>query len=61
MDFTFYMAVVKRSSIDDDPHDDTTENEFPKMYLRVQNLIDFDSFVITHGPFTHVDGIGKII
>ncbi|XP_026466667.1 mediator of RNA polymerase II transcription subunit 14 isoform X2 [Ctenocephalides felis] len=55
MDFIFHMAVVKHSSIDDDPHDETIETEFPKMYLRVQNLIDFDSFVITHGPFTHVD------
>ena len=25
------------------------------MYLKVQSLIEFDTFVITHGPFTSVD------
>ncbi|XP_066584073.1 mediator of RNA polymerase II transcription subunit 14 isoform X2 [Prorops nasuta] len=52
---SFYMAVVKHSSIEDDPHDDSIEAEIPKMYLKVQTLIEFDTFVITHGPFTSVD------
>lgn len=30
------------------------------MYLKVQSLIEFDTFVITHGPFTSVDS-GKYI
>ncbi|XP_063244367.1 mediator of RNA polymerase II transcription subunit 14 isoform X2 [Bacillus rossius redtenbacheri] len=51
----FYLAVVKHSSIEDNPHDDTIETEIPKMYLKVLTLIEFDSFVITHGPFTSVD------
>lgn len=51
----FYLAVVKHSSIEDDPHDDSIETEIPKMYLKVQSLIEFDTFVITHGPFTSVD------
>nr|XP_024219259.1 mediator of RNA polymerase II transcription subunit 14 [Halyomorpha halys] len=55
MDYTFYLAVVKQSSIEDDPHDDTIETEIPKMYLKVLTLIEFDSFVTTHGPFTPVD------
>ncbi|XP_043274195.1 mediator of RNA polymerase II transcription subunit 14 isoform X2 [Venturia canescens] len=52
---SFYLAVVKHSSIEDDPHDETIETEIPKMYLKVQSLIEFDTFVITHGPFTSVD------
>lgn len=46
---------MKHSSIEDDPHDDSIETEIPKMYLKVQSLIEFDTFVITHGPFTNVD------
>lgn len=52
---SFYMAVVKHSSIEGDPHDDSIEAEIPKMYLKVQSLIEFDTFVTTHGPFTSVD------
>ncbi|XP_032682223.1 mediator of RNA polymerase II transcription subunit 14 isoform X1 [Odontomachus brunneus] len=52
---TFYLAVVKHSTVEDDLHDDNIETEIPKMYLKVQSLIEFDTFVITHGPFTSVD------
>ncbi|XP_058828466.1 mediator of RNA polymerase II transcription subunit 14 [Topomyia yanbarensis] len=32
------------------------ENDgIPKMYLRVESLIEFDTFVATHGPGTYVD------
>lgn len=55
IDCSFYLAVVKHSSIEDDPHDDSIETEIPKMYLKVLTLIEFDTFVITHGPFTSVD------
>ncbi|XP_034941406.1 mediator of RNA polymerase II transcription subunit 14 [Chelonus insularis] len=55
IEFSFYLAVVKPSSIEDDPHDESIETEIPKMYLKVQSLIEFDTFVITHGPFTSVD------
>lgn len=56
IDCFFYMAVVKHSSIEDNPNDDTIETEIPKVYLRVQTLIEFDTFVATHGPFTNIDG-----
>ncbi|KAL1123440.1 hypothetical protein AAG570_002520 [Ranatra chinensis] len=55
IDYQFYLAVVKQSSIEDDPHDDSIETEIPKMYLKVLTLIEFDTFVTTHGPFTSVD------
>lgn len=56
MECCFYLAVVKHSSIEDNPNDDSIETEIPKMYLKVQTLIEFDTFVTTHGPFTSVDG-----
>lgn len=56
VDCNFYLAVVKHSSIEDDPHDDAIESEIPKMYLKVLTLIEFDTFVTTHGPFTTIDG-----
>ncbi|KAG4074048.1 hypothetical protein HA402_014253 [Bradysia odoriphaga] len=55
MDYTFYLALVKPSSIDDNPNDDAIESDIPKMYFRVQNLIEFDTFAVTHGPGTYVD------
>ncbi|XP_020281468.1 mediator of RNA polymerase II transcription subunit 14 isoform X2 [Pseudomyrmex gracilis] len=55
IEYSFYLAVVKHSSIEDDPHDDSIETEIPKMYLKIQSLVEFDTFVITHGPFTSVD------
>ncbi|KAG8232290.1 hypothetical protein J437_LFUL011231 [Ladona fulva] len=28
----------------------------PKMFLKIQSIVEFDTFVVTHGPFTVVDG-----
>ena len=55
IDCQFFMAVVKQSSIEDNPEDDTIETEIPKMYLKVLSLIEFDSFVILHGPYTSIE------
>ncbi|CAH1119203.1 unnamed protein product [Phaedon cochleariae] len=57
IDCNFYLAVVKHSSIEDNPNDDTIETEIPKVYLKIQTLIEFDSFVTTHGPFTSISGM----
>ncbi|KAL1465599.1 hypothetical protein WDU94_005154 [Cyamophila willieti] len=55
MECHYYLIFVKHSSIEDDPNDDTIETDIPKVYLKVLTLIEFDTFVITHGPFTAVD------
>lgn len=57
MTFSFYLALIKHASIDDNPNDDTMETDTPKVYLKVQNLIEFDTFAATHGPGTYVDGL----
>lgn len=57
MDYVFYLANVKPSSVDSITNEESTVDvEFPKMYLKVMSLIEFDTFVITHGPGTYVDG-----
>ncbi|CAH1996692.1 unnamed protein product [Acanthoscelides obtectus] len=56
IDCAFYMTVVKHSSFEDNPDDDSIETEIPKVYLKIQTLIEFDTFVSTHGPFTSIDG-----
>lgn len=56
MEFVFYLAFVKHSSIEENPNDDSIETDIPKMYFKVQTLIEFDSFAVTHGPGTYVDG-----
>lgn len=56
MEFSFYLVFVKHSSIDDNPNDDSIETDTPKVYLKVQTLIEFDTFAATHGPGTYVDG-----
>lgn len=57
IEFSFYLAIVKMSSIEVDPTpgEETIENEITKMYLKVSTLIEFDTFVATHGPGTYVD------
>ncbi|XP_050305905.1 mediator of RNA polymerase II transcription subunit 14 [Anthonomus grandis grandis] len=56
IDCSFNMFVVKHASIDDNPKDETIETELPKVFFKVQTLIEFDTFVATHGPFTPIDG-----
>lgn len=65
MDFNFNLVYVRHASIDDSPSaaaaatatDDAghTESDIPKVYFRVQTLIEFDTFVTTHGPGTCMD------
>lgn len=56
MDFTFYLAQVKHSAVDESSTDDSIESDMPKVYFKVQNIITFDTFAATHGPGTYVDG-----
>ena len=56
--YTFQLVVVKPSSIDDNithiQHDDNIESEIPKIYLKVLTIIEFDTFLLTHGPYTSI-------
>ncbi|KAL1505868.1 hypothetical protein ABEB36_005326 [Hypothenemus hampei] len=56
IDCSFYMCVVKFVSIEDNHEDESVETEIRKAFLRVQTLIEFDTFVSTHGQFTTIDG-----
>lgn len=61
MEYTFYLVYVKHTSIEADGKPQTEEavlpeNEIPKLYLKVLSVIEFDTFVATHGAGTHVYG-----
>lgn len=64
MEYKFYLVYVKHTAIEDESTASTTaaaaaktETDIPKIYLRVQSLIEFDTFTATHGPGTIVDGM----
>lgn len=54
IEYKFYLANVKKSSIEDNPNDESIEVDIPKMYLKVLTLLTIEKFVATHGPFTSV-------
>lgn len=65
MEYKFYLVYVKHTAIEDESTAPTTataktESDIPKIYLRVQSLIEFDTFTATHGPGTVVDGMIRI-
>lgn len=59
MEYKFLLVFVKHIAIDEDAKTTTskTEIDVPKKYLKVQSIVEFDTFTVTHGPGTHVDGI----
>lgn len=66
MEYSFYLVCIKHVSIDESSADDMFLDstpvitpsapgpEIPKMFLRVMNMIEFDTFVTTHGPGTSI-------
>lgn len=57
MEFAFYLAFVKQSTVNEnEPETDTEASDLPKVFLRVQTMVEFDTFVATHGPATHMHG-----
>ena len=71
MEYSFYLVYIKHVSIDENSADDTfldsgsstatsssSNSEIPKMFLRVMTMIEFDTFVTTHGAGTSL--VGKL-
>lgn len=65
MEYTFYLFYIKQVSIDENTQDDQlldggstsvmpSSSEIPKMFLRVMTMVEFDTFVATHGSGTNV-------
>lgn len=55
MEYKFYLIYVSHASIED-KFPVKSDHDYPRMYLRVQHLIEFDTFTATHGPGTYMDG-----
>lgn len=53
--YRYYYLLTKPCSIEDDPQDETIVKEIPRVYMKALNMIEFDSFLITHGTTTKVD------
>ncbi len=53
--YRYYYLLTKPCSIEDDPEDETIVKEIPRVYMKALNMIEFDSFLITHGTTTKVD------
>ena len=53
--YRYYYLLTKPCSIEDDPKDETIVKEIPRVYMKALNMIEFDSFLITHGTTTKVD------
>jgi mediator of RNA polymerase II transcription subunit 14 len=70
IEYTFFLVYVKSVSYEEKPEEDTTVldtvptitaamtsiEKGAKMFLAPISLIEFDTFVATHGPGTYVDG-----
>lgn len=57
MEYNFHLLHVKRSTLEEGLSNETSaESDIPKLYLKAMTLIQLDSFVMTHGPFTSVIG-----
>jgi mediator of RNA polymerase II transcription subunit 14 len=60
MTYTFYLTQVTQTTVEDNPAETNqtvaVEGDVSKMYLKLQSMIEFDTFVATHGPGTAVDG-----
>lgn len=66
MEYSFYLVYIEHVSIDENSVENAfldsgssaapnaTGIEIPKMFLRVMTMIEFDTFVTTHGPGTSI-------
>lgn len=56
MEYNFFLVYVKPTGIEGvEAGDENSDTDVPRMYLKVLNLIEFDTFVTTHGPGTFLD------
>lgn len=66
MEYTFHLGFVAYQKDELDVIDDSAmqlvsivaqpHSDIPKCYTKLMRLIEFDTFVATHGPGTEVDG-----
>ncbi|XP_055842956.1 mediator of RNA polymerase II transcription subunit 14 isoform X2 [Episyrphus balteatus] len=57
MEYTFHLGFVSHNVVDSDDPNNQPPPDIPKMYTKLLRLIEFDTFVATHGPGTHVDDV----
>ncbi|CAD6234893.1 GSCOCG00007749001-RA-CDS [Cotesia congregata] len=59
MEYTYHLAAVRSCLMDrafqNNKHNDSFDNDIPKLHYRVESLTEFDTFVVTHGPNMNID------
>lgn len=53
--YNYYYLLTRPCSIEDDPEDETVVKEIPRVYMKALGMIEFNSFLVTHGSTTRVD------
>ena len=53
--YNYYYLLTRPCSIEDDPEDETIVKEIPRVYMKALGMIEFNSFLVTHGTTTKVD------
>ena len=53
--YNYYYLLTRPCSIEDDPEDETVVKEIPRVYMKALGMIEFNSFLVTHGTTTKVD------
>lgn len=68
MDYKFFMINIKHKAIEEDfPASNSStfgpkfEPPTPKIFMHVESFIELDSFIVTHGPGTFVNGKKTLI
>jgi hypothetical protein len=46
---------VRPASIEDNPNDESSSTDIPRVYLKALSMIEFDPFLVAHGTATKVD------
>ena len=55
IEYNYYYLLTRPCSIEDDPEDETIVKEIPRVYMKALGMIEFNSFLVTHGTTTKVD------
>ena len=61
--YNYYYLLTRPCSIEDDPEDETIVKEIPRVYMKALGMIEFNSFLVTHGTTTkiHVQDLSEKI
>ena len=51
----YFLLWVRPASIEDNPNDESSTTDIPRVYLKALSMIEYDPFLVTHATATKVD------